>query len=136
MQSIGDLLKSQEVQQSFFPKTDREKRNEAINELWVLYTSEKELRFRKISNWRLYCRWIKTNKFENNVYHQERFRKSSWFIKPQTLKSMCIRLSHLKTSRDVYYVLSVCRDRHNRGQSIGSYIWGATKVKGDDLSSL
>lgn len=126
MQSIGELLLSQET---FFPKTEKQKRDEIINELWALYLSEKEVRLRKIANWKLYCKWIKRNHFENTAYHQERFKKSSWFIKPQTLKGMCIRLSHLKTSRDIHYVLSLCKDRHNRGQSIGAYIWGATKVE-------
>jgi hypothetical protein len=128
MDSIGKYLET--YQPAFFEKTDWEKRQDALKEIWNLYDSATEDRLRKLVNWRLFSKWCAERRFDRkNPLAVDNFKRSSTFRKKMTIKLLAIKLSHIKTSKDMYYILSICRDRHNRNQSIGAYIFGATKVQ-------
>ena len=49
------------------------------------------------------------------------------YKKPMPVRFICVKLSHIPT-KDLYYVLSVCRDKYNRGERVGSYLLWSVKV--------
>lgn len=48
--------------------------------------------------------------------------------KPLTIRGLAIKLSHLST-KDLYYMKSICQDYKNRGGSFGKCLFGSIKVK-------
>lgn len=111
---------------SFGIKKKGGERNYIMQELYALYDSDKETLLRKKENWKRYVAWLRGQRVCDTKEKQEAFRKSKLFLKKASPKTLAFMVSHIKT-KDLYYVLSVCRDRSNRNQSIGKYIWGLRK---------
>lgn len=93
-------------------------RNFILKEIEEYYLSKQEKNLVKIENWRRYCTWCKMNKKANTPENQELFRRNRSFIRERPLWSM---LWHIKT-KDLYYILSVVKDKFNRNESIGAYL--------------
>lgn len=115
MESISALLKAPERSSA------RSERAEIIKELYTLYTSEAERKLRTSENWKRYCAWLKAMNLENTPERVEAFKKTRAFLAEMPVSRFCYFLSHVKTG-DLYYVASMCRDKHNRGESIGAYV--------------
>lgn len=128
MDSIGTLLQ----QHTFYEKTDWQKRQEALDAIYHIYTSAQERKHRNRSNRMRYIIWAKAQRFSKEEITTrrdlwEKFLKSPKCLKEHPAKVLAIRLSHLKTSRDMYYILSVVKDLHNRDKAVTPFIFGATK---------
>lgn len=115
---IAYLLQSYTVA----PKKRGSERGDVIGKIFELYDSEQERTLRKKENWKRYVSWLKQNKRKNEPHSINDFKKSKIFLRPFTIKKLCFLISHLKTV-DLYYVLSVCKDKYNRNESIGAYIY-------------
>lgn len=97
-------------------------RAELIKELYTLYLADKTNR--RIANWKKYVAYCKTNKLPKGKESEAKFKKSKEYIKELSIKSFCYLLSHIKTP-DLYYNLSVARDKRNRGENVGGWIVGS-----------
>lgn len=111
---------------SFGIKKTGSERNEIMQSLYGLYDTEKEAVLRKKENWRRYVHWLRKNRFRDTKERQSTFKRSKRFLKKASPKTIAIIVSHIAT-KDLYYILSVCRDLSNRNKSIGKYLFGLLK---------
>lgn len=106
-------------------KKKTSERADLIGQLYDLYSSEKNLRRKE--NWKRYCHYCREIK---NI-PPEKFRTVRGphhlkFISELTVRDVAVKLGHLKKNEDLYYLLSVCKDKRNRGESVSKYLIGAT----------
>lgn len=121
MQSIQEILNN--------PSTKRgSERNSILKDIYQIYQNERQQR--KVANWKRYIQYLKNNRFPNNPIQQKIFKKSKLFIKELPPKVIAIKLSHIPT-KDLYYVLSVCKDKARRNESAGAFIFGSIKISND-----
>lgn len=119
MQSIGDILKDFKVE-----KKKGSERNDLMKQIYAFYDTEQEVVLTKRANWRKYIAHLKENKLKDSKEEQLKFKKSKLFIRKFSDKSMAsFWLSHVKTP-DLFYVLSVSKDKSFRNESVGAYIKG------------
>jgi hypothetical protein len=119
MQSIGDILKDFKVE-----KKKGSERNDLMKQIYAFYDTEQEVVHTKRANWRKYISFLKENKLSDSKENQIKFKKSKLFIKKMSDKSMAsFWLSHVKTP-DLWFVLSVAKDKSFRNESVGAYIKG------------
>lgn len=114
---IGNYLEQEKV-------STKNERNYLMNEIYSLYFTEQERVHNKKYRWKLYVGWLKENRLPDTKENQEKFKKTKIFknTKGFSAKRMAsFFLSHVKT-KDLYFVLSVVKDRYNRNQSVGQYI--------------
>jgi len=125
MNQISDLLKREKVE-----KLSKSERTQAIKEIFAIYNSLSEKKLRRDENIKRYRIWLKENKLhhekDNSLYII--FTRTGKFLREIKPASMAYFLSHVKTP-DLYLVKSVCKDRCNRGQSVGQYIISLTFPK-------
>lgn len=120
MEQIIDIIKLAKKE------TLRSERASVIKELYEIYSGDKV--GRKITNWKRYCKWCRENNLTNSKENQIKFKKSKLFIKEMPIKSFCFFLSHLKTN-DLHYMISVAKDKRNRGENYSAFIIGSVKHK-------
>jgi len=119
MPSIDQLIKERETNK---PKLNE--RQFVLKEIYELYLKDES--HRKVANWKRFCSWCRTNKKGKESLNE--FKKSKQFIKPISAKLLAIRFSHLKVS-DLYYMLSVAKDKKNRGENVGGFLLGSIKAQ-------
>ncbi len=124
MKSMSEIISTRSVPA---PK-ERNERSQIIKEIYELYTSISDKKLRRQENWKRYCEWCRDNRYPNNAVNQKIFRQSHRFIRVVPIGSFCYLLSHLSIT-DLYYTASVCRDRANRGESVGAWVIGQCKAK-------
>lgn len=119
MKSINEVIENKGEE-----KLQKSRRAQVIKEIYEIYTSISEIKLRRIENWKRYCQWMRRDGLipsrvdpENN----KRFRRTELFIKEIPIGSFCFLISHIKTD-DLYYILSVCKDKNNRGESSGAWL--------------
>lgn len=104
-------------------KIENSERAEAIKQIYSLYISDQERLFRKNENWKRFAINCKSQRLpfkEPTVI--EAFKKSKLFIKEYDVKTFAIRLAHIPT-KDLYYIHSICRDKHNRKEKVGAWLF-------------
>ncbi len=121
MKSIGELVLNKPI-----VKLEKSERAQVIKEIYSIYTSMGERKLRKIENWKRYCQWAKDNRVPKGPEGIKKFKKTEFFIKESNIGSFCYFISHIKT-KDLYYLLSVCKDKDNRGQSCGAWLFSSVK---------
>lgn len=100
----------------------RSQRNELFNELYKYY--EKSW---KQNTWSNYIKWLKQNKFKNTPEKRNEFKKSKMYFKKDTEKSFCsYRLGFMKTD-DLYFLISIAKDKDNRGENFNRWLFWAIK---------
>jgi len=115
------MLNIKDIISSKITKTvEKSQRAELIKELYSLYCSPVQNKLRKIENWKRYVKYCKENKL-NLKENVDKFRKNKLFIKILPIKAFCFKTSHIKT-QDLWYVLSVARDKNGREQSIAQFL--------------
>ncbi len=118
MQSIQEILQSNN-------KEKGSERNSVLKEIYDLYFNDRLSR--KLENWKRYCNYLRNNKIQNSPVEVIKFQKSKLYIKELPPKTIAIKLSHIPT-KDLYYLLSICKDKKNRKESIGAFILGSIKA--------
>ncbi len=127
MESIGSLISLRKESNEI--KIEKSSRAQITKEIYVLYTSDQEKLFRKKENWKRFIEHCKGQRLpfkEKTV--QEAYKKSKVFIKEYDIKTFCIRIAHIP-SDDLYYVLSICKDKYHRNEQIGAWLFSAIKAK-------
>lgn len=124
MELLANLLKPY----NYIPKKRISERAEIIKEIYEVYSSPTQKKFRRIENWKRYCEWCRINRKENSPENQKLFKKSKQFIKEHSVKTICYFISHIPTA-DLYYIASQARDMKNRGQNFSSYFINSLIMK-------
>ena len=119
MQSINEIIKIPE-------KKQLSQRSLIIKELYELYILDET--GRKKENWKRYVKWLKENKIPNSKENQMKFKKSKKFVKVLKINQFCYFLSHLK-EKDLFYLLSVAKDKMHRKENYGAFILGSLMCK-------
>ena len=127
MKSIAEIIKLPEQSQS--EKRPLRERAMLLNEIYELYSSLQDKKLRHIYNIELYKKWLQDKRIKHSPTNWELFRKSSNYVKTIDIGSFAIRLSHLKKPEDLYFLLSVAKDKYRRGEPIGAYIFYSIKPK-------
>jgi len=99
-----------------------------IQDLYNLYLSEKN--DRKKENWRRYVKYCK----EVKMICPDDFKKvknpaNLKFIGEMTERCFAIKLGHLKSNKDLYYLLSIAKSEKHRGKQYSLTIFGSIKDK-------
>ena len=108
--------------------TKGSQRNDILRQIYSFYDSDREVFFTKKKNWKRYIEFLKENKIKDSKENQERFKKSKKFIKKMSSSTVAYFVSHIPTN-DLYYVLSVVKDKSFRNESVGAYIMSLNYVK-------
>ena len=114
---LSDAIKEWEVK-----KVKGSERTDLFRQIYSFYDTVQEDNIRRKTNWKRYVAYLKENKLEHSKETLAKFKKSKSFLKKITDKSVAtFWLSHVETS-DLWYVLSVCKDKSFRNESVGGYI--------------
>jgi len=108
--------------------TKGSQRNDILRQIYSFYDSDREVFLTKKKNWKRYIEFLKENKIKDSKENQERFKKSKKFIKKMSPSTVAYFVSHIPTN-DLYYVLSVVKDKSFRNESVGAYIMSLNYVK-------
>lgn len=108
--------------------TKGSQRNDILRQIYSFYDSDREVFLTKKKNWKRYIEFLKENKIKDGKESQERFKKSKKFIKKMLPSTVAYFVSHI-TTNDLYYVLSVVKDKSFRNESVGAYIMSLNYVK-------
>lgn len=98
-------------------------RNDILKQIYSFYDTEQEIILTKKANWKKYIEFLKRNKVRDSQEQQGVFKKSKFFIRKMTPSGLSYFLSHIPT-KDLWYILSVVKDRAFRNESVGVYIKG------------
>lgn len=105
-------------------------RDEPFNELFALYTSPVQRNLRRIENWKRYRLWLMSKRIPHNPENVAKFKKAktglNHFIQEFSVSTFAVKISHIKTG-DLYYCLSIARDKEHRGYSIGAWLFQRPK---------
>jgi hypothetical protein len=100
----------------------KSQRAELFKELYSYY--EKSY---KQNTWTDYRRWLGRNKFKHSPQRIAEFKKSNDYRKKIAVKSFCSYwFSFLKTS-DLYYLISVVKDKDSRGENVNKWLFWSIK---------
>jgi Mg/Co/Ni transporter MgtE len=108
--------------------TKGSQRNDILRQIYSFYDSDREVFLTKKKNWKRYIEFLKENKIKDSKENQERFKKSKKFIKKMSSSTVAYFVSHIPTN-DLYYILSVVKDKSFRNESVGAYIMSLNYVK-------
>lgn len=122
---ISQLLQTYNLPQ----KKRGSERGDVIKEIYSLYTSQQEKDLRRKENWKRYVQWLKNNRRKHDSHAVNDFKKNKAFLREIELKRFCFLVSHLKLE-DLYYLSSIVKDKANRGESIGAYIYTQVMNRG------
>lgn len=98
-------------------------RNDILKQIYAFYDTEQEVVLTKRANWKRYIETLKKQKVKDSIEQQRAFKKSKLFINKISPSSMAFFLSHIPT-QDLFYILSVSKDKSFRNESVGAYIMG------------
>ena len=108
--------------------TKGSQRNDILRQIYSFYDSDREVFLTKKKNWKRYIEFLRENKIKDSKENQERFKKSKKFIQKMSPSTVAYFVSHIPTN-DLYYVLSVVKDKSFRNESVGAYIMSLNYVK-------
>lgn len=120
--SLSDALAKIKAEST--PPKFRSERNSIFNELYSHY----EKSYKK-NTWASYISWLKANRLKHSREQVEKFKKSSAFRKQITVKSFCSFWLGWMSTQDLYYLVSIARDKENRGENFNKWLFWAIKHK-------
>lgn len=123
---IYSLLSFMETIQSLLQVNTKKgsERTDVVRQIFEVYQSDRT--GRKIENWKRFCLFCREKKIKNTSDTRKAFKKTSLFIRESTPRNLAVKLSHIPT-QDLYYILSVSKDRLSRHESVGGFIFGSIK---------
>src|SRR3990167_7998137 len=117
-----DAAVIENYKQGLSEKHLKRERHVLLQDIYNLYNTEQETILRRIENWKRYIAYCKKNRVPKGVASEQKFKFYKEFLHKITIdrggktKPIWLLMSHLK-NKDLYFVLSVCRDKANRGES-------------------
>lgn len=122
MKSLQEIIKTKPKE-----KLSKSPRTQVIKEIYQMYDSLTEKKVRRDENIKRYRVLLQHNGLKHNKDMYIIFSRTKTFIRPITPSGMAYWLSPFKKMQDLFYIKSVCKDRNNRGESIGAYIIGLSR---------
>lgn len=118
--SFRDALeaKKAEIPQPKF----RSERAELLNELYTYY--EKSY---KQNTWVLYREWLKKNKFKHSTEKVAEYKKDKSYVKIIPIKRFCSYWFNFLKTEDLYYLISIAKDKEKRGENFNRWVFWAIK---------
>lgn len=104
------------------PSKFKSQRAELFNELYGFY----EKSYKK-NMWSAYRMWLGKNKLKHSPERIVQFKKSKDFRKPITVRSFCSYWLGFLETGDLYFLLSVAKDKFNRGENFNKWLFWAIK---------
>lgn len=101
-------------------------RTYVMKQIYEVYVADRS--GRKKENWKRFCKFCKEKKMGNSVGAQKLFKKSPFFVHESTPRNLAVKLSHIPTN-DLYYILSIAKDKLNRHEPVGGFIFGSIKTE-------
>lgn len=98
--------------------TPRSERAELLGQIYEKYRASN-----KTQNHKRYVKWLAENKFKHSEQKVVEFKKTKICLKARTIKSFAIMLAHIPT-KDLYYILSIAKDKENRNENFGGWLMG------------
>lgn len=98
-------------------------RTDLLKQIYSFYDTEQEVVLTKRANWKRYIENLKLRKVKDSIEQQRAFKKSKLFIRKMSPSSIAFFLSHIPT-QDLWYILSIAKDKSFRNESVGAYIMG------------
>lgn len=124
--SNGDFVSLSEAISKKMSEIEKPKfrceRSELFNELYSYY----EKSYKK-NSWSSYIAWLKKNRFKHSKEKIAEFKRDKSFRKQIPVSSFCsFWLSFMKTD-DLYYLVSIAKDKDNRGENFNKWLFWAIK---------
>lgn len=114
-----------------FKKSKLNQRQDLFKQIYSFYDTGQEIIHRKKYNWKKYVEFLKENRIPNTPENIKKFKRSKKFQKKMSAKTMaCYWLSHVKTP-DLWFVLSVAKDKAFRNECVSAYIMSLSTWKVD-----
>lgn len=83
----------------------------------------------KKNSWSNYIGWLKENHIKHSKDSVEQFKKTKLHRKQIDIKSFCsFWLGFIKT-KDLYYLISIAKDKQNRNENFNKWLFWAIKVE-------
>lgn len=102
----------------------KSQRAEIISQIYEYYLLDN-----KKQNWKNYIKWLKCNKLKHSKDNMSIFKKTKEYHKNIPIKSFCsFWLSHIKTF-DLFYILSIAKDKNNRNESFNKWLFWSLKSR-------
>lgn len=128
-QAIANMKLS--VEQPFVEdKADKNQRRSLFRDLYPYYERDW-----KRQTWKTYNTWLRANRMKHSSVNQAAFKKTKLYfpkITPASLASFW--LCHMKTE-DLYYLISIAKDKENRKESFNRWLFWSIKVQ-PELSTV
>lgn len=119
MISLQEAMAQMNIAQPVIPeKRSRSERAELLGQLYTFYQKDY-----KKQTWKTYVTWLKENKKKHSKDMMEVFKKTKSYypiIKEKSFFSYWI--GHVPT-RDLYYLLSIAKDKDNRRESFNKWLF-------------
>lgn len=120
--SLADAI-SKKIAENNKPRFHSQ-RSELLNELYSHYEESW-----KKNTWTNYINWLKNNRFKNTPEKREEFKKSKDYWKKDSVKTFCsYRVGFIPTN-DLYYIISIARDKNKRGENFNQWLFWAINPK-------
>ena len=134
---IGDIIKTDFQEKDLKEKKkkrDGGKRGICLQEIFDVYSDERQIILRKKENWRRYILFLKLNVHQKDSKENQKLFKK-WnptdkedkkrkFIKEVDIKGMAYFASHIPTD-DMPFVVSIAKDKLARNESFMSWFMAA-----------
>lgn len=106
MQSAFEILSAPQYK----PTVKRNSQRDVVmQDIYEIYTSEKQRVLRKKYNWRKYIEFLKENRIKHSKDSMDRFKKSKMFAKELSIGTLAILLARNKID-SLYRILSEAKD--------------------------
>lgn len=114
MQSISEILNNIDKEKT----SSRSERAELIGQIYDFYKEDT-----RKQNWKRYIKWLKEKRLKHSLASVDNFKHTKVYFKTRNIKSFCFLLSHIKT-KDLYYIISLGKDKKNRGENFSGWLFG------------
>ena len=124
MISMADAIAQMKLtnEQPFVKTADKNHRRCLFRELYPYYERDW-----KKQTWKNYQIWLRNNRLKDSKENQAKFKKSDMFFKKISDASFAsFWLSHMRTE-DLYYLISIAKDKENRKESFNKWLFWAIK---------
>lgn len=120
---LADVLKNYKFQEKP-EKNFRSERSEVFAELYKYYENDW-----KVQTWKNYITYLKQNKKKDTNEQRELFKKSDLYFKKISVKSFCSFWLSFLTTDELYFILSIAKDKLNRKESFNKWLFYSLKGK-------
>lgn len=125
MRALSEIVQQPRL---FESKRKTRERDFPINEMYKLYSSEQDKKTRHYHNVNNYNQWLRSKRIKHSDTNWKIFRRCRLYIGTDDIGKFCIRLAPIKDIDTLFYMLSISKDKFNRKEPIGAFIYGSIKT--------